>query len=57
MSKTICFIGLISFLPKLFIRHLSGFIAGCFLFFYLKLIIILNVIELSYILINIVLIN
>ena len=35
MSKTICFIGLIlSFLPKVsLLGHLSGFIAGCFLFF------------------------
>ena len=34
MSKTICFIGLIfSFLPWVsFLGHLSGFIAGCFLF-------------------------
>ena len=34
MSKTICFIGLIfSFLPGVsFLGHLSGFIAGCFLF-------------------------
>nr|WP_257008734.1 rhomboid family intramembrane serine protease [Prochlorococcus marinus] len=35
MSKTICFIGLIfSFLPGVnLLVHLSGFIAGCFLFY------------------------
>jgi len=34
MSKTICFIGLIfSFLPRVsLLGHISGFIAGCFLF-------------------------
>ena len=35
MSKTICFIGLIfSFLPGVsLLGHMSGFVAGCFLFF------------------------
>ena len=35
MSKTICFIGLIfSFLPGVsLLGHISGFVAGCFLFF------------------------